>query len=69
MKIDIVDERPMIFRVEAENHWSKTADRDNDRWLRAMEHLANAYDLLKDQVISLEVRPMIGMDELCIYIR
>lgn len=66
MKIKIIDDRPINFN-EAETGWSKTADHDNDRWLQAMEHLANAYDLLKDQVISLEVGPMFG-DELFIHV-
>lgn len=65
MKIDVIDNRPMIFDKTG---WSKTADYDNDRYLRAMEHLSNAYNLLKDQVISLEVGPMFG-DYLFIHIR
>lgn len=65
MKIDVIDDRPMIFDKTG---WSKTADYDNDRYLRALEHLANAYNLLKDQVTSLEVGPMFG-DDLFIRIR
>lgn len=65
MKINVIDDRLMTFD---EGGWSKAAHYDNDRYLRAMEHLANAYELLKDSAVSLEVGPMFG-DDLLIHIK
>lgn len=72
MEVKIIDNRPTYFdfNESGEVVWSKTADHDNDRWLRAMEHLSNAYDLLKDQVTSLQVEKfMFGNEVLFITLR